>query len=897
MKKTMTAVALAGAALVGAAADGKPDKAWGSKLNWPACAEVTSRPALYDAAYLTDGDPRTAARFTQGVEDGAEFTVRFPKALEVTMVRFIQTGLKARHYRLWAQEEGATEFALAVDRTDEKPIGKEWIELPVNRKVTALRFEGVSGEVGYRAVFPQIAEFEIYSKTALGGGIPAVTGPRLVNAGELPMPSLTGTKFDFRVCTDWWNYNMAGWDKKCKEAAAKGEKAPALAEWPGFRGCLSEMRDLGVTSVRMFAESEACGKNGGFSSFPLEGLPADQQFDWMKPWAAAMHAAGLKVYYFSHAWRAPIQRIGKQAESPWCRWDYPYMASDALVGVNEHYKESYPCALSDSDFLDKWTALLRGALKAGADGVYLMPDEYYYKGHNLSRCTCESCRKGFREMFGYADLPQLQPPKVLNNDQGQVMPPIPVDTEQYRKWKVFEYRRLADLFTEVGHRLRKEFPQAQLVFNDNQAAARTGNSGLENTLAEDILGASDAYDQKQIYGGGTENADARCRYIMFAKHFAAAAGEKRLLSSAGWPAKLTAPADTYSHTLTEVMLGARRLEIYRLNYMQMNNGYSVYKKLFRMVRLLEKWGVFETETPNDVGLVWSRASADWWFVKANALIDPSSRSKATDFNLYLADESINKVALSDDGQDRTRFLAQERVRGFGAQQTVEGVLAASGFAYSVLYAERPDLMKGLKRFKTLVVPFAYSLSKDAAAEIAKAAEAGTKVILFGQLGPTDEYGKAYPEPALTNLFGKPGVVYVPGNPSDRSGDLRKLNEWANLVGKNTEGCVRVWSNGSPVSSVVRQMRGGRGWLVYLCNDRLLPERDGGFSAGTAPAAVTLSLPAAAGTNWTIESYSSDECAVSATVLDGQAVIPAEKLAKFTVGLAAQEVKLLRIARR
>ena len=49
-----------------------------------------------------------------------------------------------------------------------------------------------------------------------------------------------------------------------------------------------------------------------------------------------MHRAGYKVYYFSHAWRVPVQRAGKQAEGVWKRWDWPYMASDALVGVNEH---------------------------------------------------------------------------------------------------------------------------------------------------------------------------------------------------------------------------------------------------------------------------------------------------------------------------------------------------------------------------------------------------------------------------------------------------------------------------------------------------------------------------------------------------------------------------------
>ena len=891
------AVAASAGAFAAQGAQPKVPAEWGRKINWTACSEVTSRPAMLDSSFLTDGDLRTGANFTTGVEDGAEFTMRFPKPVKLTMVRFMQSGLKATHYRLSAEMADTTNgFVVVADKRDEKPRAREWIEMPVGKSVKALRFEGLAGEVGYRAVFPQIREFEVYSTDGVAGGIPAVGGSLLVNGEEQPMPNLNGVKYDFRVCTDWWNYDMAGWDKKCRELAGKGEKTISLADWPAFRKCVSDLKELGVTSVRMFAESEACGANGGFSSFPLEGLPKEHQFDWMKPWAEEMHRNGFSVYYFSHAWRAPIQSIGKQAEMPWCRWDYPYMASDALVGVNENYKNSpmYPCLLTENHFLDKWTALLGGALKAGVDGVYLMPDEYYYKGHNLSRCTCEGCKRGFKEMFGYDDLPRLQPAKVANNDSGQVMPPIPVDTEQYRKWKVFEYRKLADLFTEVGRRLRKDYPKARFVFNDNQAAAASGNCGLENTLANDILGMSDVYDQKQIYGSSAANAGEGNKSIVYTKHFAAAAGERRLLSSSGWgAASLQSPAKTYNAILPDVMLGARQLEVYRLNYMQANNGLSVYKKLFRMVRLLEKWGLFQTETPNDIGLVYSRASEDWWFVKANALIDPSARSKATDFHLFLADESINKVALGEDGKDRTRFLSQERVRGFGAQQTVEDMLAANGFAYSVVYAERPDNMKNLKRFKTLVVPFAYSLSREAAKEIATAADAGTKVIIFGQLGVTDEYGTPYSEPVLTNLFGKAGVVYIPGNPGDRSGDLLQLNAWANLIAKNTEDAVRLWANGSPVSIVARRVRGNRSWIVYLCNNRLLPGGDGNFATRSDPSTVTLSLPVPDG-KYAVESFSSDDCAVYAMEMDGARVITAEKLRKFSIRLAPQEVKLLRI---
>ena len=863
-------------------------KEWGEKIPWQSGAHVYSRPAMESAMFLTDGDLRTCAKFTRGVEDGAEFTVVFKKPLNITMFRFVQTWLKTNHVRIWARDNANTNMAIVAEWKVDKPKNNEWVNMPINRQVTALRFEAVSGDVGYRAVYPFLCEVEIYSKDRINGGLPRVRGQRLEIAEVLPQPDLTKTKFDFRICTDWWNYGMDQWQKEC-------DKIP-LIEWGAFKGALQQLKEVGATSVRMFAESEACAPEGGFTSFPVKGTNPDHLRDWMKPFVEAMHKSGMSVYYFSHAWRAPIQRVGKQAEGVWKRWDWPYMASDALVGINEHYSENYPCLLCEDEFELKWTELLRGALKSNVDGVYVMPDEYYFKGHNLSRADCKACQREFKKMFGYEKMPKLKPAPVANNSSGQVMPPIPEDTEIYRKWKVFEYRKIEELFSRIATNLRKEFPKAKFVFCDNQAAGATGNCYLECSISNDIIGSSNAYDEKQIYGSGSAPADEWSRSIMYAKHFAAAAGEERMLSSSAWgSANLLRPAEKYNAILPDVMLGARRLEVYRLNYMYQNTSVSVYKKLFKMVRLLEKWGIFETKTPEDIGFVYSRASADWWFVKANSMIDPTSERKSTDFNLYLADgdQNINKVNVGTESKTLNRFLAQERVRGFGAQQAVESMLAANGLAYSVLYAERDDNMKNLSRFKTLVVPFAYSLSHEAAKEIASAVDKGTKLVIFGPLGETDEYGTLHQEPVLKNLIGKKGVIHIQGNAGDRSGDLATLLRWAETVAGTIDMPVRVYPNGNVVSSIVREMKDGSGYIVYLCNYKLRQQSEDQRFVDSAN--VTLSLPVKEGV-YRIESYSSDDGEVRAAMIGGYD-IPAEKLSRISVSINPQEVKLLRIYKK
>jgi len=871
-----------------AGATGKAPKEWGNKMNWQAWAKTITLPAMGSAADLTDGDTENVVRFCKGGESGAELKIAFPKPTEVGGLRFMQRAMMATHYQVYADMAGKGDFTeLIADRTDEKAIAGEWIEIPIGKSIAGLRLVFVAGSVGYRSVYPNLAELEIYGKGG-GGGVTRFGGNIVTTLEAKPLPAFDKRYVDIRICTDWWNYNMKGWEKQRKDGVKD------LHEWDGYRNVICQLKELGVTSVRLFAESESCEKNGGFSSFPLEGLPEDQQRDWLRPLADALHRDGYPVYYFSHAWRAPIQRIGKQAEMPWCRWDYPYMASDALVGINEHYTESYPCVLSDDDFRTKWTDLLRGALKAGADGVYLCPDEYYYKGHNLSRCTCESCRRAFKKMFGYDELPKLSAPKVAQNAQGQVSAPLPVDTEHYRKYKLFEYRQLANVFDRVGADLRKEFPKAKLVMNENQGAVAAANGRLEHTIANDIFAESKNYDEKQVYGGGAMGGDRHMKHVAFAKHFIAACGTERMLSSAGWgPGNMEGPSEQFNGVIPEVFLGAPQLEIYRLNYIYESGGSSVWKKTLKMVHLLEQWGLKESSLPTgDVGFVYSRASEDWWYLKVTSMMDPSFNSGATDFNLNLADETINKVAKGSDNAERARILSQERMRGWGAQQTVESMLGANGFNYDVLYAERPDNMRDLKRFKTLVIPFGYSLSDAAVAEIKAAHATGTRLVIFEKLGETDEFGTPRKVPALKELVGKKGVTFVEESAADRSADLCRLWEYRVIVEKALgETGFTFNANGQYVTYLVRKLNDGKGWLLYLCNTA---NRNKMWSS-TRDTTVTIGLPAD-GDGWKMETFSSDSCDLNANGCNGSTEFSAKVLKRFKVHLDPQEAKLIRIYR-
>ena len=118
-------------------------------------------------------------------------------------------------------------------------------------------------------------------------------------------------------------------------------------------------------------------------------------------------------------------------------------------------------------------------------------------------------------MYGYDTLPE----KVE-------------DTEKYRKYELYEYKRNTSLFEELSTKLKKKKPDLQIISCVNQAALEQNNRRLEHNNPMDIYGKDPNVDLAQIYGGtsklpfGSKTA--------FTKRFEAAFGSKKLLGSIQW---------------------------------------------------------------------------------------------------------------------------------------------------------------------------------------------------------------------------------------------------------------------------------------------------------------------------------------------------------------------------
>jgi len=875
MKKTLLFGALLiAASLFGATKPQEIDPTWGSSLLWHKYANVITLPAIQGVDKLFDGDLNSAPSLSRGGEAGAEISFKFPKEIEVTVFRFAQSGVGANKYRLLADIEGKGDYSkLILERKDEKIILGEFIDLPVTQKVFGLKLVATEGQVGYRSSFPNISEVEIYTKDKIAyPSNKTVEGPKVNATSFAALPEFKTRNIDIRICTDVWNYGLPQW---------KPEKT-SLGEYQPYMNLAKFLKEVDANSVRLFDETMA-----GADVLPWKGSKlVDDKFshNYMKPLTEALKKDGYKLYYFTHAWKSPFQKRGKRAPMPWARWNYPYHQSDTLIGLNKNYKITYPCVICNPDFREKWTQMMREALDNGAAGVYLMPDEYFFKGHNLARAHCPECTAEFKKMFGFDTMPKLT--INLTSKDGYVGAPPSIDSDQYRKWKLFEYIKISDLFKQVSADLRKDYPNAQLINNDNQACFEASLGRLEHTIASDIIGTDPNANFAQIYGQpfivpqGASTA--------FTKRFEASAGKNKLLASTGWSAAQGNPIEKYGHILPEIMLGGKVLEVYRQNYMKQGDGLPVYKELFKMVRLLEQWGIANADVPELACMLFSRAGEDWYYTKVNALMSADKKGGAVDFYLHLADESINKKVTSESSDDVQRFLAQDRLRGFGSRMTMESMLTANGVPYKVAYTERPDNMKNLKRFKVLIMPFAYSLSKSAFEEIKTAVEAGTKLIIFEQLAPTDEFGNDYEKPLLQELVGKPGVTYIKESLADYSADLLKQAEYRKVINADLKDSgYNFYANNKPVSYIVTTLPKNRGFILYLAN------YEPSFPVGK-PAVVTISLPATG--DYNMQAYSSRTHELTNSKIGGKDTITGEMLKKFSVSLAGQEVNLIRIYR-
>lgn len=847
MRMTAWAIMLMGCGLAAGAAD------WSDQypVDWLNCADVKSLPYMSDGELraLCDHNIQTGARGAQGPETGSTLEFSFPAPVMVTQIRIVQQDADVLELTGDPDGKGAFPTRLAkLELKNKEAQARQWLTIPVNKTLYGFKLVATDGQPGYRSGYPVYYEIEIYSSTniTVAGFKPEAGKFALARGPELPLPKLDRKEIAFTPCVDFWMTGLGAGDKV-------PENYPAS---PGFQALLKQLREIDATGVRCFPESIACNNKVAWKSklCPNYGTEA------LKALIDALHQNNLKCDFFSHAWLSPIQKEGQQAEMPYCRWDYPYEQSDFIFskGLEKYYKVKYPCIISENDFHDKWLGIMKEVTERGMDGIYVLPDEYYYKGHYLPKTDCPACRAAFEKRYGFKTMPK----KVE-------------DTEQYRKWKTFEYEKLAEVFNDVAGELNKQKPGMMLLYS---ATLDTScNTYMEHGKALDIMGAQTNFTGVMIYGGDP-------------KHAAGAFPGKMMFGSIqtlGTEGAVTFPIVFYDYLLNLLMNGCTGINFYRLNYVE--PYWDVVVKASKMMRLLETWDLVKSKSAAETCVLMSRASEDWWQVTADCQILDYINSK--DSNLLFMDPkdlatvwSKNRQAFKQD--DRVRHYQYERFRGMYSSQYIENILKVNGLQYDIRYSERPETLAALNQYKLIILPFSYSMSTNTFAALNKAVAAGTKVLIYDQLAPTDQFGNKYAKPLLEPMLSATNVTLV-------KTDLMK--EWSSRTARS-ENLARITNllasaasfnpNDCNVQYLERKVADDN-LILYLGN----LERD-----KPANAVVGLALPAG---NYSLTVCSSLEgtknsIALNQALVNGKPAVTADQLKSLSVNLAPGEVQLIHV---
>jgi len=825
------------------------------KLDWYHWAEYSANPYMRQVYNLCDGNLSTGSRYEGGPEVGGTLSFFFPEPVQITMFRFVQGGTGAKDFRINGDTDGDGKFETEICTVkNNEIIANKWIEVEINKKLRGIEFVALTGQAGYRSPFPEFKEVEIYTANPVQI---KEEKKKLVESSLTPglpvkPPAMKVRNIENVVCTDFWHAGLR----------QDGSNLPDdLTTFKPFRTMVDNLRLVDATGVRIFPETSCCDNR---IPWPTDFGPHTEK-NVLKAYVDALHKEGFKVYYLTHAWITPFQQADKMAPMPWRRWDYPYEQSDRLVDrddLKQYYTVKYPCVISDSDFHDKWLRLLSEAVAQGVDGVYLMPDEYYFKGHNLPKTNCPLCTAAFKEKFGYESLPEK-----------------PGDNEKYRKWELFEYEKLYDLFNDVAKKLKKIKPTLKIFDNGNEAAVQIFNTRMEHGIALDILGKDKVVDTGDVYGSVTLDIGG---YAALCRRYQAAFGKDRIGVHMQW-LNITFnethdPIRFYGYLLPCVMEGAKYFANYRMNYMLDSPEWRpTVISGFQRMRLLEQWGIEKSYTPSSVCVILSRASEDWWEVKMEGLLGQSASESKGSTVLYSGIEDLKSIRDTD---TRTRELNYERFRGMASGKCVEELLIENGIPYDVKFAERPETLSDLSKYKLLILPFAYSLSKESFNEIQKAVDSGVKLLIIDQIAPTDEYGNMYPEPLLKSLLNKNNVVYENINLS-RKGMLKSIRKQILSDVKNLTGDtgIRFEPNGR-VEFLIRKVEDSS-LILYLANWAYEP----------ATPILGLDLPQG---KYEITLCGGDDFVLKEGILNNQKQPDASAFKNFRLSLAPREVVLIYI---
>jgi hypothetical protein len=699
-------------------------------------AKVRTDPWGFNAGRMVDGIQYTGLHLSKHPwKKSCSYEFRYDKPQTIAGIRF---SLASGGFVIWADTTGDGKYDKGLVMEEGYTPGSYWgsVEWPFYGKAFYPYVKAYAVKLTTFSKSQAVFEFEIFSPSKtispekLAPIALAKEVPMLEQGAVLPPVELgSARRYLQGYHVEPWMFDCPGWIKK--------NPRPPLKDWPPFQKMMAGLREMNCNLVWLFPPKtwdETITKGRKECTYKSDVMWPSQvhtysyQDHLLKEFCDELHGAGMEVFTQDRDNSCKITKPDNVPETPVFSWV-----------TRELFKRS-------------------GAEMAaeGVDGVPVCVDEAYFGGAPSFKLgkedpkktdlenkkiieqnkSVEAARKAFAERWKLGDNP--------------VYPEKREDTELFRKWQIFYYEQIASFMDGTSKYVKKSNPKAKTV--SNLVAFEAFNNRAQWGVAEDIIGwnadidylGTDPYHTlDDVFGCYTAS--------IMSKSLIAGNRKKQTIVTLngpwGWGGKakqpgafeVCPPISIIGSVLGAASQGCQAYAFWRYyNIVAMEYGRHV-GKAFEILDTMAAWGSREASMPKDIAVLRSRASEDWWQLK------------------YAGDFSKDSILPYIHYLWTARFLMSK------------------GYPYELFYMEQPESYKNLSAYKLIILPFPYSVSKEACAKIEEALKAGSKVIAMGARGETDEIGNACNGSPLKKLIEEKKIEFI-DDKIEKVGDYPEFNK-------------------------------------------------------------------------------------------------------------------------
>ncbi|HEY3418500.1 MAG TPA: hypothetical protein VGM23_16615, partial [Armatimonadota bacterium] len=484
-----------------------------------------------------------------------------------------------------------------------------------------------------------------------------------------------------------WAFNFQGWLKLPKE------QRPPLTEYKPFVDFVAKAKSYHLNTLNLWPLKTWTGARGK-GVYEMDVLWPSKYDKWpseenyLRIIVDAFHKNGIKLFTMERA--CYPKTLEEFPKTDTVDKPAPYISR----AMREYLK-----------------GFVLEQVNSGVDGVGIGYDEQF-GGFTSPRGATGITKEAFQQRY------HLDPPNSLGED-----------TEAYRKWLIYGYEEFASYLAEAATAAKKANPKVYTKSPTHLCLGNIWNRRIDVNIAEDIVGHTADIDFFRAYDYvGYENLGHYVTAANTARMVAANRGRKPdILLNCPWaPDPQKYPAYYVQKwmympplALSAIMHGGNLPLFWRWQMHYYGGDDQYIGQVYAVLDTMAAWGATTARVPRNIAVLKSRASEDWWQVR----------------------QRYNK-----DGN------LMEQTRGYLVEKWLLEQLLSNGYPFRMYYLDHPEDFAGeLARHDVVILPFPYSISREAHQAIVQAASKGTKVLLLDRQGDTDEWGNPYPAPLFAEM--------------------------------------------------------------------------------------------------------------------------------------------------